>query len=225
MLAVLYEAYVPEEKSLAPVLRQSGLATFRTVIWEKIHSYITKLDCSVVILHSPNPTHSPISMVSRLRKVSKVPIVAVSKNGHVKDIVNTLDAGADECIPLSTQTAEILLKVSSVIKRCDQRNQDDIFRFGSISINLEKKTVSVFGVWIPLTNTEYKVLELFAKENTDMLCRYKIGQGIYGNSGINININTIHKHVEGIRKKIRLCTGQESILTQVTRSTVCFRLV
>lgn len=96
------------------------------------------------------------------------PILFLTARTQESDKAIGFSAGGDDYLSKPFSNAEFLMRVKALIRRYSQygsiptQQSNPILLVSDMVINTDEKTVSVDGVLIPLTSTEYDILELLA---------------------------------------------------------------
>jgi DNA-binding response OmpR family regulator len=99
-----------------------------------------------------------------LRGQSDVPLIVVSTRCSEADLVLGFDAGADDYLDAPFSTAELLSRVRALLRRrqLDLRPPSAVIRVGELELDKLARTVTLTGVPVGLTPTEFRLLELLA---------------------------------------------------------------
>jgi two-component system KDP operon response regulator KdpE len=155
---------VDDEKAIRRTLRAS-LAS-RSYIVTEAATGTEALEKSVsshpdvIILDLGLPDIDGISVIGEIRKRAKTPIIILSVRDEVADKVAALDAGADDYLTKPFSITELLARLKAVMRRLMPVDQEEVFRAGTLSIDVAKHQVTIRGNQIGLTPTEYDVLKL-----------------------------------------------------------------
>jgi two-component system KDP operon response regulator KdpE len=113
----------------------------------------------LVIVDLGLPDGDGVDLIRDLRSWSDVPVIVLSARSAEMDKVTALDSGADDYLTKPFGAAELLARVRAQLRR---RNRDDrgatLAEFGTIRVDLAKRTVERNGTEIHLTPIEYRLL-------------------------------------------------------------------
>ncbi len=129
---------------------------------------IEQKSSDVVLLDVMMLRVSGFSLCRRIRALSPVPIIIVIARGQSQDKVRCLDLGADDCLTRPFGTAELLARVSAVLRRSQYSDVENVQALpapsstGDLTINYARHLVMKAGKEVALTPTEYRLLAYLA---------------------------------------------------------------
>jgi len=130
--------------------------------------------------------------------------VIVTAKNEEKSIVRGLEAGADDYLTKPVRRAELVARVSAVLRRVGGRKPDKDLDVSPYSLNSEKKTLSLRGEKISLTNREFELADFFFRHAGKMISRSHILEAIWGIDNKSVSTRTVDTHVSRLRKKLNL---------------------
>jgi DNA-binding response OmpR family regulator len=131
----------------------SGIAGLRSF-------YVERPD--VVVLELELPDVDGFEVLARIKELSDVPVVLVAGDGEEERIVG-LRAGADDCVSKPTQAEEVVARIEALLRRRrPDPAQSEVIEDDYLQIDRGRHRVTVLGVEISLTPTEFRMLEAFA---------------------------------------------------------------
>ena len=139
------------------------------------------------------------------RNTKNIPIILVSALGQEDDIVNGLEAGADDYINKPFSNKILLARVKAVLRRkVDQIDGDkkNNLHISGLSLNLGHREVRVDGKIVEnLTFTEFQILFLLCSYPGWVFTRYQIIEKIRGDN-YPVTDRSVDFQIVGLRKKI-----------------------
>lgn len=167
----------------------------------------------------PDSSGVDICKLLRSNKFHKnTPIILITAMAEPENIVEGLDAGADDYITKPFDINILHARVRAQLRKNIKDIKTSDFKLKNLSLNLEKCEVRSFDKLIQLTNTEFQILaQLFQKPGT-VFSRKKLIQTILGDE-VHVTNRTIDTHIAGLRKKI----GESANLIETIRG-VGYRL-
>jgi DNA-binding response OmpR family regulator len=136
------------------------------------------------------------------RRTAKIPIVMVTAKGEESDICLGLELGADDYLTKPFSPKELVARIQAVLRRVDQHQAlAQPFRSGPLTINAARHEATVNGAVIPLTATEFKILQLLAGRPGRVFTRQQISARAVSEEVVSVGRN-IDVHVRAIRRKL-----------------------
>jgi len=143
------------------------------------------------------------------QRAAKMPVLMVTAKSEPQDIVQGLEAGADDYITKPFEPAIFSARVRALLRRLNGAMNSsagqDVIRMDQLSINLATYEVSCSGEPIHLTPSEFKILSHLAAHRGRVLTRDQLIEVVQG-EGISVTGRTVDTHVFGLRKKIAGCS-------------------
>ena len=169
---------------------------------------------SLIILDVNMPKQSGFFACSEIRKKTMVPILFLTARTQETDKAMGFSAGGDDYLSKPFSNAEFLMRVKALIRRYSQygsrlsQKSGPILYVSNMVINTDEKSVSVDGVHIYLTSTEYDILELLARNRKKVFSMENIYNSIWKDSYLGTSDNAIMVHIKNLRKKLEKNTKE-----------------
>ena len=159
----------------------------------------------LVMLDLGLPDMDGEEFIRQVRLGSSVPIIVLSARTDERDKVSSLDLGANDYITKPFGTAELLARVR-VALRSNRNNvcvtaPTSVFMLDDLVIDYDRRKVSVGGVGIHLTQTEYNILAMLSQHTGKVLTYSAIIRGIWGSMDDG-SIKKLQVNMANIRKKL-----------------------
>lgn len=223
---------IEDEPTLARLLSynltQEGYET--TVIDHGSEGLQTALQRSfdLIILDIMLPGMNGFEVLSRLRQHGvRTPVIILTARNAEEEVVQGLKHGADDYITKPFGVAELLARVSAVLRRSQNEepapvaSNEKVIAVGELSIYPEKYEVVVNGEPIPLRPKEFEVLLYLVQRPGMVITRDDLMNVVWGFDYIG-GQRTVDVHVSSLRKKLEL--GQQSVQIESIRG-VGYKLV
>lgn len=208
---------VEDEKDISDLLKIQLLTTGSkvTVISDGAEalSYIQsdEEDIDLFILDRMLPGTNGLEICKFLRmyqRTKKKPILMVTALTKPEQIVEGLDAGADDYITKPFDINVLMARVRSLSRRVDhiksieQKPTDEsILQIQELKIDTNQCKVWLEGNEVELTLSEYKLLCTFMKEPGKVMTRNQLVSEIQ-DGPVHVTDRTIDTHIFGLRKKL-----------------------
>lgn len=154
----------------------------------------------VLLLDLMLPGMDGMEICRRVRAASTVPIIIITAKDNDIDEILGLEMGADDYVTKPFNTRTLIARIRSVLRRIGEKPAREHLSCGEITMDREKHEVSVRGVPVELTPTEYRLLELLMSRPGKVIARQQLLDGAWGDfygSG-----KTLDVHIRHLRKKI-----------------------
>lgn len=129
----------------------------------------------------------------------EIPVIFITAKNAVSDRVKGLHMGAEDYIIKPFEVIELLARVEVVLRRYHKLNQ--IIEIGDLQIDTQSMVVRKNGTEIYLTNKEYELLMLFARNPNTALYRETIYERVWGSDYMG-DSRTVDLHVQRLRRKV-----------------------
>lgn len=136
-----------------------------------------------------------------------VPIIVISARTQEHEKVEALDAGADDYITKPFGGSELMARIRTSIRHSNRLAKDSSlyarpYQSKGLVLDFEKRIVTVDGKEIHLTQIEYKLLSLLAKNSGKVLTYSFIIGEIWGPYADDSNNQILRVNMANIRRKI-----------------------
>lgn len=159
-------------------------------------------DISIILLDINLPDIDGFELFKKIKEVKDIPVIFLTANDLEVSIVRGLDMGAEDYITKPFRARELLSRVNSVLRRTNQKNNNNIIKIENIVIDLEQAKVLKNGKDVMLTALEYKILITLALNPNLVFTREKILANIWDVDEEFVNDNTLTVYIKRIREKI-----------------------
>lgn len=156
----------------------------------------------IALLDLGMPDVDGVALLSEVRGESGVPVLAFSSNGDEASVIQALRGGADDYLVKPIRQGELLARIEAVIRRATATTPADrMVRVGKVTINLDARTVRVGERQVPLTNKEFDVLAVFARNAGAAVSRRQIMKEVWGDVSLAVS-RSLDVHMTALRTKL-----------------------
>lgn len=163
-------------------------------------------DYNLILIDLMDDGQSGLRLARSIREnpsTGGVPIIFISSRSSEDDIVNGLDAGADDYIAKPFSSRELIARIRSVLRRrrmMTARRMSNIMRFQTLSVDFTAGTVEIDGVAVSLTRTEYLILAMFLRHRNQFFERSEIQHEAWEED--SISERAVDTNISRLRKKL-----------------------
>jgi two-component system response regulator MprA len=154
----------------------------------------------LVVLDVMMPLVDGLETCRRLRASGNaVPVLMLTARTEVADRVAGLDAGADDYLAKPFALEELLARMRALLRRSSGM-AGEAYRVGDLRLDPEARMVTRAGSEIPLTKTEFDLLEFLVANAGVVLSREKIYEHIWGYD-FETTSNSLDVYIGYLRRK------------------------
>ncbi len=155
----------------------------------------------LILLDLGLPDKSGHQVLKELRNWYTKAILILSVQNTESDIVEALDNGANDYLTKPFRSAELLARIRSAIRRNQTEPTTSVFICTDLEIDIAARIIKRNNEVLKLTNTEFNLLSLFAKNEGRVLTHQFILKEIWG-VGYQHETQYLRVFVGTLRKKI-----------------------
>ena len=171
---------------------------------------------NLVILDLMLPGVSGLDVCRELRSndnYAGIGVVMLTAKSEEVDRIVGFELGADDYVTKPFSVRELILRVKVLLKkRTDNSANEQLLKYGPISMNLEAHDVSVYEQSIILTALEFKLLKHLLKRKGRVQTRDQLLGDVWGYSS-EVTTRTVDTHIKRLREKL----GKPGELIQTIR--------
>jgi two-component system, OmpR family, response regulator MprA len=154
-----------------------------------------------LILDVMMPTLDGLEVARALRaEGDRTPILMLTARHEITDRVAGLDAGADDYLAKPFALDELLARIRALLRRSGPSEAGEVIRLADLEIDPAGRRVTRGGDEIPLTRTEFNLLELLAYNAGIVLTRDVILERIWG-FDFETSSNSVDVYIGYLRRK------------------------
>ena len=171
----------------------------------------------LVILDIRMPEMDGYELCRQLRKRTTVPIIIVTSESDIDDVVSGYELGADIYVTKPFRPNELVLRVEALLRRVEvgkQQNDEDRLLAGTIVVNRTTHQVLVDATEIELTPNEYSMLCYFMEHPNLPISKDELLREVWGYTEED-DANLLRVTVRRLRAKIEPVPSDPTYLQTV----------
>jgi two-component system OmpR family response regulator len=168
----------------------------------------------LILLDVMLPGLNGLEVAKRLRMRSEhVPVLMLTARDALQDVVIGLDAGADDYLTKPFSFLELLARIRALARR-NVAAPKNVLEVEDLILDVSSYRAFRKGREIHLSFTEFRLLELLARNHGRVVSRHTILEAVWSNRR-EIGENTVDAFVRLLRKKVE--DGEQARLIQTHR--------
>jgi DNA-binding response OmpR family regulator len=148
------------------------------------------------------------------REHAALPILMVTAQDDEMDLVEGLDAGADDYVTKPFRLAEFLARVRSLLRRAGVAEQPAELEVADVRLEPASRRVQLGTEELDLTPKEFDLLELLLRSAGTVVRRERIMSEVWGENWFG-STKTLDMHVSSLRRKLGDDAADPRLLTTV----------
>ena len=205
-------------QALRIYLQPEGYEVFEAFDGQQALEMVHKENIQLVLLDIMMPKMDGITALRKIREFSNIPIILLTAKSETEDVVEGLNAGADDYITKPFVPAQVLARVRSQLRRYAQlgssNQSEEVITVGPISLNDTEKTVTVDGEAVALTPIEYSILKLLMSNVGKVYSTKALYEAVWQETAIGSE-GSVAVHIRHLREKIEINPSEPRYLKVV----------
>ncbi len=149
------------------------------------------------------PDGNGLDILCELRaRRNPVGVIIISAKGALDDKVKGLEIGADDYLAKPFHLAELSMRIYAVIRR-REFSANNILQQNDIRIDLLDKSVTVGGVPVILTRSEYNLLLFFLGNKNRVISKSAMAEHLSGEMADMMDSHDfVYTHIKNLKAKL-----------------------
>ena len=209
--AMVVEDEAPLANLVATYLERDGFETTITGDGADAVPLARQVDPDVVVLDLGLPGLDGVEVCRQLRTFSDAYVVMLTARTEEIDTLIGLSVGADDYMSKPFSPRELMARIQAMLRRprtgasvarsAGAASSPQIRTFGDLTIDVDGREVTVDGMPIALTRTEFDVLAALARDPGTVLTRAQLIEAVWGPSWIG-DEHLVDVHIGHLRRKL-----------------------
>ena len=169
----------------------------------------------LVLMDIKLPFYNGYHWCSRIREVSKVPVIFVSSASDNMNIVMAMNMGGDDFVAKPFDLSVLTAKIQALLRRTyDLSGKVPMLEHRGAILNLYDTTMTYNGEKIELTKNEFRILQILMENKGRVVSRDTLMTKLWETDNY-IEENTLTVNVGRLRKKLEKAGMEGFIKTKV----------
>lgn len=209
-IKILYGDDDPDMQMLIKImLQRAGMEVVVAGNGQEVLNLWQRDNFDGVILDVMMPVIDGLEICRRIRRLSQVPILLLTARGQEEEVVQGLEAGADDYIVKPVRQKEFLARLNVALKRAEKMREQEVeaIRCQDLVILPQRRTVTVRRQVIHLTPLEYQILLYLAHRRGAIVSIRELFENVWGyGSGMSpeyVDLNIVEAAIRRLRRKLQ----------------------
>lgn len=205
-LRVLFADDDPDIQHLMQlVLKDAGMQLFLAENGQQALKIWHQQEVDVVVLDVMMPLLDGMSVCKRIRRVSNVPIILLTARGQEQEVVEGLEAGADDYIVKPFRPKELVARLRAAAQRVARHSEEENeLIFEDLRLDASGQRVISHGRPIKVTPLEFRLLQYLMQHIGVVFSKEDLFQNVWGYVQPSGEMNLIEAAIRRLRKKIEV---------------------
>lgn len=171
-----------------------------------------------VLLDVMMPDVDGLELCSRIRAVSRVPVIFLSAKGEEADKVLGLMTGADDYVTKPFLPRELVARVWSVLRRASYEREasaGNVLACRGLEVDEAAHVARLHGEELALTPKEFNVLGALLRAGGRPVGTKELYEGAWGERYLAANANSVMVHIRHLRKKLADIDSEQEFIETV----------
>jgi two-component system response regulator ResD len=165
----------------------------------------------LILLDLKLPAKNGLDAFREIRNTSDVPVIMLTSRSDEVDKIVGLELGADDYITKPFSPREVVARVKTVLRRTEDRGSlkrnataetsQASVRIGELEIDFREHEVRLRNQAVPLTPTEFRLLETLARSPGMTFTRAQLLDKVKGDD-LETFDRTLDRHIANLRHKV-----------------------
>ncbi len=173
------------------------------------------INFDAIILDVLLPKLNGFAVLKSIREHAQTPVLMLTAHNEDLDRIVGLEIGADDYLPKPCNPRELLARLRAILRRTQKTPiYRPIIEKHNIMINCSKRTVTMAGAFLELTNAEFNILEMLIKSPGQAFSKEELTEYALGRRYTAYD-RSIDVHISNLRNKLGDNPQGEPILKTV----------
>ena len=175
---------------------------------------VVRVSPELVILDMGLPDLDGAELLKMIRAVSDVPIIVATARSEDRDVIRTLDAGADDYLTKPFSVDQLEARVRAVLRRTGGEGRQGPLMVGDLAIDVAAREARLDGQPVDLSPKEFDVLRFLAERPGEVVSKRELLAEVWRQPSGGSE-KTVDVHISWLRKKLGETAAESRYLQTV----------
>lgn len=199
-------------RGIARLLEREGIAPDRVDVGEEALDLACRQDYDLILLDLRRQDDDGYEVIRRMRLARvAVPLLVLSALSRASARVRALGMGAEDFMTKPFDKGELIARIEAIVRRSTAPREATL-QVGLVTLNLDRREVTVAGTDVRLTGKEFAILELLVLRKGLTLSKEALLTHLYSGTD-EPKMKIIDVFVCKLRKKLALAGAPDLVRT------------
>ncbi|MCC6172426.1 MAG: response regulator transcription factor [Gammaproteobacteria bacterium] len=217
MRIALLEDDPDQAAQLQALLERAGHAVHLFLRGRPLLNNLAHESYDVIVLDWVVPDVSGYDVLRTIRSqtVPHTPVLFLTNRDSETDIVQALEAGADDFVVKPLRERELLSRIKALGRRSHEHSvASEVLEIGLVRIDVAHREITRNGQPIELTPREFDVAVFFFRQPGKLVSRAHLMEVVWGRSS-DASLRTVDTHISRLRQALGLSTESGVRMTPI----------
>ena len=220
MRCLLAEDAPQISRNLSNGLRAAGYTVDAVFDGREAIFFASEFSYEIAIVDLGLPICDGMEVIKAIRaKEFRLPIIVLTARTQVAQVVDALEAGADDYLKKPIEVPEVLAHIDAVLRRASAASHslDPVMRYSSYELDVRRRELRMHGCLVELTTAEMAILEKLWRNAGCVLSKREIAESYQKDPDVETSANSVEGLVGRLKKKCLDKTGEVEIPIKTVR--------
>jgi two-component system response regulator CpxR len=165
---------------------------------------VTARTPDILLLDVAMPSLGGFEVLRKLRTESSVPVLMLTARDEYGDRIHGLELGADDYLTKPFNARELVARIHAILRRTQggaQQETPEVLRIGLLTLETGLRRAKIEDEAIPLTDAEFRILELLVRNAGRVVTRGEITRRALGRRLMGLD-RSVDTHMSNLRRKL-----------------------
>ncbi len=170
----------------------------------------------LVILDVMLPGMDGFSICAKVRaKKPQQAVMMLTAKGSEDDVVNGLQAGADDYMKKPFSLRELMARVEALLRRTGVSLPEEKLQLGSLLFDPVRLVALLDDQEVELTRREMDIIYYLNSHKNRIVSKLELLEKVWNYAVTDIETRTVDIHIQKLRKKIKMLQGERPLIVTV----------
>lgn len=203
MRIALLEDQLEQARNIENLLRERDHQCNSFQTGQSFLSAVTHRSYDLLILDWQIPDMTGIDVLKHVRAQLNwpIPVVFLTQRDSEQDIVQALDAGADDYLAKPARPAELMARINALVRRSNPEVDREALEYGPFRIDTKSRTIHLHNELLTLTDKDFDLTLFLFQNKGRLLTREMLLERVWGVTR-DINTRTVDTHMSRLRRRL-----------------------